>query len=139
LAGEDVGIGGVADGDEDPLDRQVADLTGDQVAQVQTSHRLVTVDVLHDRVPDEADLRVLEGSVLHDLGGSQLLAAVDDSDGLAELGEKDGLFEGRVSSTDHGDGLAPEEEPVAGRAGRYAPAEQTLLGGETEHEGAGTR
>ena len=84
--------------------------------------RGVAVDLGHRVVPEELDLRVGEGAVLHDLAGPQLVAAVDDRDLVGELGEEGGLLDRRVAAADDGDLLAAEEEAVAGRAGRQPVA-----------------
>ena len=56
---------------------------------------------------------------------------------VGELGEEDGLLEGRVTAADDGDVVAAEEEPVAGGAGRQAVSEQLRLGLEAEHQRLG--
>ena len=90
-----------------------------------------------DRVPAEVDLGVGEGALLHDLGGPQLVAPVDDRDLGGEAGQEERLLQGRVAAAGHGDVLLAEEEAVAGGAGRDAVAEQAVLVGDAEHERAG--
>ena len=62
----------------------------------------------------------------------------DEGDRAGELGEEDGLLDGRVAAADHGDVVVAEEEAVAGGAGRHAVADAArLLGLEAEHERLG--
>src|SRR6185369_13946150 len=77
--------------------------------------------------PDELDLRVLPGAVLHDLGGAELVAAVEQLDLVRELGEEERFLHRRVAAADDGDVLALEEEAVAGGARRDAVAGELLL------------
>ena len=93
--------------------------------------------LLHHRVPDEGHLGVGLGPLLHDLGGAQLVAAVDQRDLAPEPGEVDRLLQRRVAAADHGDLLAPEEEPVAGGAGRDAVTHQAALRLQAEVLGRG--
>ena len=55
-----------------------------------------------------------------------------------EAGEVGRLLEGRVSAADHGDLAVLEEEPVAGRAGRYAAAAQAGLARQVQPHGRRT-
>ncbi len=67
---------------------------------------------------------MLQSSLLHDLGGSQLIAAVDDVHAAGELGHVQGLLHGAVATTDDGHRFVavPGEGPIAGRAGGHAQA-----------------
>ena len=99
---------------------------------------VVSPEDVDDRgVPPEVDLRVGEGPLLHDLGGPQLAASVDDGDLVGEPGEEEGLFEGGVPATDDGDVPLAEEESVAGGTGGHPVAEQALLVGQVEHQRLG--
>ena len=105
----------VADRDEQAGDGQLAGLAGDGVAQGDAGQLVVTVDVGDLAVPGEPDLVVGEGALGHDLGGTQLVAAVHDGHRSGELGEEGGLLDGGVATADDGDVLVAEEEAVAGR------------------------
>ena len=83
-------------------------------------------------VPGELDLRVGEGALLHDLGGAQLAAAVDQGDLGAEAGQEGGLLDRGVATADDGDVLLAEEEAVAGRAPADAVAGEPVLVGQAE-------
>jgi hypothetical protein len=85
-------------------------------------------------VPEELDLGVGERTVLHDLRGAQLVAAVHDRDLLGELGQERRFLDRRVATPDDGDVLAAEEEPVARRARRQTVADEALLVLEPEHQ-----
>ena len=108
------------------------------VSRRRTPLTLVSPRIVGDHgVPAELDLGVGEGPLLHDLGGPQLVAPVDDGDLGGEAGEEEGLLHGGVAAAGHGDVLVAEEEAVAGGAGRDAVAEQALLVGHAEHQRAG--
>ena len=75
---------------------------------------VVAQDLLDDTVPLDADLRVRQGALSHDLAGPELVAAMDDRHGLGEPGEERGLLHRGVTAADHGDVLTTEEEAVTG-------------------------
>ena len=83
-------------------------------------------------VPDELDLLVVEGALLHDLRRLERVAAVDHVDLVGEPGEERRLLHRRVAAADDRDGLLAEEEAVAGRAPREAVAREDLLLGQAE-------
>ena len=64
------------------------------------------------------NLGVLESALLHDLGGAELVAAVDDVNLAAVLGQEGGLLHGRVPPADDGQGCPPEHRSgaIANRA-----------------------
>src|SRR5262247_2893130 len=70
LAAEDLRVGLMTDRDEEPVDGPLR--LGPGLHVLQTHGRdlaqLDVEDVLDGRVPDEADLRILERALLHDLG-----------------------------------------------------------------------
>src|SRR6185312_4476674 len=100
---------------------------GLDVPQLQTRELLVALDLCDLAVPDERDLRVGDGTVLHRLRGPQGVAAVDDRDGLGEPGEEGGLLHRRVTAADDGDVLVLEEEAVACGTPRDTAAGEGIL------------
>src|SRR5690606_17908062 len=68
----------VADGDEQPGDVQLGFLTGHGVPQLQPAHRALALDLGDHGVGAPLDLGVGPGPLQHDLGGAELVAAVDD-------------------------------------------------------------
>ena len=62
---------------------------------------------------------------------------MDEGDLVGELGEEHRLLDGGVAAADDGDVVVPEEEAVAGGAGRDAVAEQLAPRREAEHQGLG--
>src|SRR5207302_5064674 len=70
--------------------------------------------------PEERNLWVGEGPVLHNLRGAQLIAAMNDGHGAAHTRQEVGLFHGGVAAADDGHILIAKEEAVAGGAGGYA-------------------
>jgi hypothetical protein len=117
----------VADGDEEAGDRQRSGLAGHGVAQRQRLEPVAAVDLGDLGVPEDLELLVGERALLHDLGGPELVAAVDQVDLGAEPREEGGLLDGGVTPADHGDRLLAEEEAVAGRTpGDTTPRELFL-------------
>jgi hypothetical protein len=132
LAADELRARVVADGDEQPGDGQRALLAGPGVPgadrlELRVAHRLEDLGV-----PDELDLRVVEGPLLHDLAGPQGVAAVHEVDLAREAGEEGGLLQRAVAAADDRDVLVAEEEPVAGGAPGDAAAGQLLLTGDAE-------
>src|SRR5262249_41617066 len=80
-----------------------------------------------DAVPDERDLRVAESTLLHDLRGPELVAAMDHLDLVGVAGKEGSLFHGRVAAAHHHDVLVTEEEAITGGTGRDAPPLKPLL------------
>src|SRR5580704_486578 len=75
---EERAVGFVADGDEEPVDGDLGGVAAHRVLEAQAADLGVPEDLGHRRVPGELDLGVGEGAFLHDLGGPQLVTAVDD-------------------------------------------------------------
>jgi hypothetical protein len=82
-------------------------------------------------------LGLFQGSSHHDLGGPELVAAMDDGDLRGELGEEVGLLHRRVTSTHHDHFLVAKEEPVAGGTGGDTSPREALFAGDVEPHGAG--
>src|SRR5699024_7238066 len=116
LIGEQIGPGVGADGHEHSGHGQFRGLRSDGVANRQPGQRILAVDLGHLTVEEELELLVRAGAVLHGLGGSQLLAAVDERDLRSETGEERGFLECRVATADDGDVLVAEEESITGGA-----------------------
>ncbi len=83
------------------------------------------------------DLGIVVGAVEHDLGGAEIVAAVDQRDFTAEAGEEVGLFHGGIAAAHHHDLLVAVEEAVAGGAGADAVADELLLVGQAQPAGGG--
>ncbi len=132
LTAHDRGVGVVTDGHEHALDRQLRDVAGDEVSQHQLLDRGVADDAVDDRVPQKRDAGLGEGPLLHDLGGPQLVAAVDERHRAGELAEEQGLLDGGIAPADDRDRPVAEEEAVAGGAGGDAVPEEPRLRLEAE-------
>ena len=63
----------------------------------------LTIDFGDDRIPRIGDFGVVGDAVLHDFGGSQRVAAVDQRNLGGEFGEKRRLLDGRIAAADDGD------------------------------------
>src|SRR5262245_14454991 len=131
LPDEQLGGRRVADGDEDPVRRMLAERAGLDVAQndsLDLERVLSPRYVIHHAVPNHRNLRVLEQAVLQDLLGAKTVAAVHHGDAGGEIGEKQRLFDGGIASADHDHLFAAIEKAIAGGAGGDAIALEFLLG-----------
>ena len=81
---------------------------------------------------DELDVLDLACAVDHDLRGAELVAAMDQLNGGAELAQEDRLFHGAVAAAHDHDPLLAEERGVAGGAVRDAAVGQLLLAGHAQ-------
>src|SRR5437667_6421331 len=119
LAPEDLGVRLMADRDEEAVDRALMERLGLDVLQAHGRDlALVHVeDVVHRGVPDELDLRVLEGALLHDLRAAKRVAPVDDVHPAAQAREVECLLERGVAAAHDHDVHGLEAEADAGRAG----------------------
>ncbi len=135
LAAEKLGIGGMADGDEQPVAGEVMLLVGADVAQPHSRYPgfLVAEDPGHHRVPAPVEAVVLHRPLLQNRGGAQRGAAVDDGHLAGEAGEEGGLLEGGIAAADHYHLLVAVEEGVAGGADRDPAPHQLPLVLQAEH------
>ena len=114
---KEIGVGTVPDRDEDPGARQICRLAGHEILESDAGHYVIAENVFDDGVPDERDLFVLHRAVLHDFGGSQFVAPVDDRDLGREFGQEGRFLHRTVAAADDNQFLSFEEESVAGRTG----------------------
>ncbi len=128
----------MTDGDEQAGHGQIGDLAGVDVTHAQPGHRRLAEDLFDRRVPDELDLLVGEGALLHDRACAQGLAPVNDRDAAGEAGEEGGLLHRRVAAADDRDVLVTEEEAVTGGTGGHAVGEQPVFAGDAEAAPLGT-
>ncbi len=126
------GVRPVADRKEEAFDGEVARCAGCHVAQAHAGDGLLAEHLVHGHAAVNLDCRMALGAGLHDLAGPELVPAVEEVDLRGEACQVEGLLEGRVAAPDHGDLLVPEEEAVAGRAGRHAVPAEPLLGREAQ-------
>src|SRR5581483_3606519 len=78
LALEELGRGRVADGDEEAVTGDLLHLPGLHVADPDAGNAGGLAGAQHfldSRIPDDADLRIAEQALLHDLLGAQMVAA----------------------------------------------------------------
>jgi hypothetical protein len=87
----------VADGDEEAVERQLG--TGAGLGVFSTTASSLSSPLMPATLAFQRNLilGLALGAVLHDLAGAEFVAAVDDGDGVGEVGEEDGLFHGGVS------------------------------------------
>src|ERR1700761_6241174 len=80
LAFEHLGVGLVADAEEDEADRERPALVGLPVVELEATDTLLidAVNLFDDGVVEEFDLRVSNGALEHDARGAEIFAAVDD-------------------------------------------------------------
>ena len=131
---EKLGVGDVADGDEDAGDFEFLFFAGDGVLEADGAHFAFVVGAVFGDlgVPDRFDFFVSERAVRHDFGGAQFVAAVDEVDFGSELGEEGGFFTSGVAAADDGDGDVAVEGTVAGRAGGEAVTDEFFFVGHAE-------
>src|SRR5699024_1391521 len=75
-------------------------------------------------VPHELNLRVGKGALLQRLGGTQLIATVNDGDLAGKLGQVQRFLNGRIAAADNIDLKAFKEVGVAGGAIGHAAAHE---------------
>ena len=98
------------------------------------------MDFVNHGIPDRLDLRILEDATLENLRRTQLIAAVDEIHLVGIAREKIRFLGGRITATDYGDRVVPEEGAIADRAIRYALARVFELTRNAElHGGAAGR
>ena len=140
LAGKHLGVGLVADAEEEAADGELGLEAGLDVLKQQAAHifLLNAEHFLDDGIGAQLDVGVSDGAVEHDLRGAEGLAAMEQGDLGGEAGEEQSFFHGGVAAANDGDVFAAEEEAVAGRAAGDPVADKSLLTGQTEPAGAGT-
>src|SRR5208337_4304742 len=129
LPAEQRGIGRMADSHEHPitaLDGFIARL-GILQLNPRDFASVYVQDVYHHRIPDEIDLGVVIKPVLHDFGGAQLVAAVNDTHLPGMAREENGLFRSSIAASHDHHVFATIEISIAGCAGRYTVAKQFAL------------
>src|SRR5215203_175130 len=118
--------------DDDVTGLVAAHLVGHVVAKVHSGDLVVAQHIDDLGVPDELDLVVGEGPLLHDLGRTQLIPPMDHIDLSGKTGQESRFLHGGVPSADDRDVLVTEEEPVARRAPRDTVTGEPLLVRESE-------
>jgi len=98
---------------------------------------LLTDDIHGHMAPHDLDIRGIEDLFLEGSSTAELVTTVDDIDLRTELGQVEGVFQGRIAATDDDGSAFTEEVAVAGSAGRDAKAAELLLTGESEPAGLG--
>ena len=128
------GIRHVADGHEDAVALFLEGLPGLRILQAHTGHpfRVLPENLVHHRIPDHLDLRILHDPFLHDLRRPELVPPVYDANPGRKVRQDQGLFACGVPAADHHHLLVFEEKPVARGAGRHAPSHKSLLAGQAE-------
>src|SRR5262245_47950598 len=138
---EQLGSGGMADGDEYAVRRALAARAGFDVAQNDAFHLqwvLLAQNLFEHGVPDHGNFRILEQTVLQNLFGAERIAPVHDRDARSEIGEEQRLLDRGIAAADHQHVIAPIEEAIAGGASGYAIALEFLLGRQVEPARLGT-
>lgn len=103
--------------------------------------RLALTDNLGgDGVEANSALGVVEQTISHNLGGTQLVTADQHGDVATVLGQEHGLLGGRVTTTNDVQGLVAEDgdSTVADSAGADTVLPELLLAGQVEATGIGT-
>jgi hypothetical protein len=124
LADEDRRVGLMADGHEDSVCGKIRNNTGLEVLQADTTHSATgfAMDFLHYGVPDECDLWVFEGPLLHDFRCAELIAPMHYRHFAAEAGEERRLLHRSITATYYYHLLVFEEGAVASGTRTYPVA-----------------
>ena len=104
LAGKHLGVGLVADAEEEAADGQLATVRR-FLHRAGARRDLLLFDAQHlfdDCVGAQLDVGVRYGTVEHDLGCAEVLAAVQQRNLAGEAGEEERLFHSRVAAADDG-------------------------------------
>ena len=107
--------------------------------RVSDSRRSVPLIEATSAFQTNLELGVGERPLLHDLGGPQLAASVDQGHLRPEPGQEGGLLDRGVAAADHGDVLLAEEETVTRRTPGHATTGELRLVGQAELAVARTR
>src|SRR5690606_11599920 len=117
-----------------------AGFVGYTIPDLDAAHRLLfnAENFLNGTVPDNFDLRMLQHAIPHDLGGAQLIAAVNQSDLAAETSQEQSLFASGVAAAYDDDIHVAIKSAVTGGASRHsAAAEKSLFSGHVEQARGG--
>src|SRR3954466_7454947 len=124
----------VADRDERTADLELLLLASLGVLQADHGDLAVVAgDELHrDEGGEELDVVLAACALLHDLGRSVVVAAVDREELVRELRDEDRVLHRGVATADHRDVLALEEGAVTDSAGGHAAAGELQLARDAE-------
>ncbi len=138
--GQELGVGGVTNGNKEGVDGFNGDGLCLEVLDVNGGNLLGgdIVDVDDGAVPGHGDIGVVDDAVGHDGGGAQFVAAVNHGDGLADAREEESIFACGIATANDGDVFTSKECPITGCASGDAFADEGLFGGEAEVTGGGT-
>src|SRR5712692_5734851 len=111
LTPKELGIGRMADTDENSVARFESLLARADVLQLHARHlALGRIEHVADtRVPDELDLLVTQKPVLHDLGSAHFVPAMDDVHRTRVAGQMKCFFGRRVTASYHHQLLTAKE------------------------------
>jgi hypothetical protein len=99
----------VSNGHEDSSSWDHLLLTSDQVLGNDSLDEVLSLVSDDSGVPQDVDLWVGQSTVSHDLGSSQLITTMDESDLRSKASEEKCLFAGRISSSNDEDVLVAED------------------------------
>ncbi len=135
LPGEQLGVGGMADGDEETLGGDLLLATGLLLRHDPGDSGVIAQHLVDLGIEHQADLAfrdALHQLVLHDFLGAELVAPVHELHAFGDVGEVERLLHGGVAAADHHHVLTLVEEAIAGGAGRDAAPHELLLRGQAE-------
>ena len=134
---ERLGVGRMADGLEEAVNIDGAFFLGVAVIEhgaLQLLHEalLFAEEFLGLVLPQHFDVGRVQNTMLHGLGGTQHVAAHDEIDLVAELGQIGGIFAGRVTTAYNCHVFSFIEEAVARGTSRHAATLELLFGGQAK-------
>ena len=141
LSGKDVGVGFVADGDEDSGEVDLLDAAIQGTLDLHAGHAtVITEDFLEGVVPHQGHvsfLGLVEQLVLQDLFRAEAVPAVYQHHFATDVGEIKCLLHGGIATPDHRHFLVAVEEAIAGRTATHALAHERLFGRQSQVLGGG--
>src|SRR5205807_4806405 len=109
------------------------------VAQQHTFNDILAHDIDYLCIQDETDLGVLEGAFLHNLAGSQRIAAVNNCDMIGITCQKERFLHSGIPAADDCYVLILEEKAITGSTRAYTTSLEPLFTGQAQPLRAGSR
>ena len=141
LINKQVGIGAVANRNENPHQVHILGLLVDRGANAHTGDTAgVAEHFIEGLVPEDLDVAgfaALNQAIREDFLGAKFIAPVNHGDLIGDVGQVEGFLDRRVTAADHSHVLTLIKETIAGGAGGNPFAHECLFRIESQILGAG--